>query len=317
MPGFYSVLGDLSVPLSQSFLIHHQTTHDQWLSTIGHDGCFILAEAAINDSVPWLAEKLSGKNELARLYWNKVGATHASISPYIIPVNPNNWEPVKEHILTRDGWGIGVRLSWRYCYRSEEIQLQVLSQHLRSWLLVTTPEQDDVTLRLADWLVIRPLLEASTHPEASALFGPVAEFWHLAPDGSAERLELTHHTEHPSNITQPRTLSPLQWQAILTPSLLNTLQRYMAHLRQHHPRWHDADNNELQQFTEQHYQQALESGFRHDRDIVRYLALASELHPDFIGDAWAQAIMRDAEYTPAGSRMDRLYSTAVEMMDNA
>ena len=301
----------------QPFLLHHQTTHTQWHQTLAEGGFFILAEAAINDAVPWQAERHSGKNKLTCLYWDKVGQIHASISPHIIPVNQENWEQVKEHVLTRNGWGVGIRLSWKHYSRSEETQLQKLSQHLRSWLLVTTPEQDDVTLRLADWQVVRPLLEAGTHPEATAFFGPVAEFWHLAPDGSAERLELTHHTEHPPNITQPRTLSPLQWQAILTPSLLNTLQRYMAHLRQHHPRWHDADNNELQLFTEQHYQQALESGFRHDRDIVRYLALASELHPDFIGDAWAQAIMRDAEYTPAGSRMDRLYSTAVGMMDNA
>ena len=305
------------MPISSVFFINHRISHIQWQGILAEGGCFILAETAINDSVPWLAEKLSGKNERTRLYWDKVGKIHASISPYIIPVNWDNWESMKEHILTFDGWGIGVRLSWKHRSRSEEIQLQVLSQHLRSWLLVSTPDQEDVTLRLADWQVIRPLLEASTHPETTAFFGPVAEFWHLAPDGSAERLELTHPSEHPLNITQPRTLSPLQWQAILTPSLLNTLQRYMAHLRQHHPRWHEAENNELQQFTEQHYQQALEYGFRHDRDIVRYLALASELHLDFISDDWAQAIMRDAEYTPAGSRMDRLYSKAVEMMDNA
>lgn len=305
------------MPLSRSFLINEQTTHDQWLSTIGQGGCFILAESAINDAVPWLAERHSGNNELRRLYWERPGEIHASISPYIIPVNSDNWEHVKEHILTRDGWGIGIRLSWLDRTQSHEIQLQLLAQHLRSWLLVTTPEQDDVTLRLADWQVVRPLLEVSTHSEATAFFGPVAEFWHLAPDGTAERLELIHPGEHPINTTQPRILSPVQWQTILAPSLLNTLQRYMTHLRQHHTRWHDTENDELHQFTEQHYHQALESGFRHDRDIVRYLALASELHPGFIGEVWAQAIMRDAEYTPAGSRMDRLYRKAVEMMDNA
>ncbi|WP_164095589.1 DUF4123 domain-containing protein [Serratia marcescens] len=299
------------------YLLHHQTTHTQWHQTLAEGGCFILAESAINDAVPWQAERHSGNNELTRLYRDKAGAIHASISPYIIPVNRGNWEQVKEHILTDDSWGIGIQLSWLDRTQPNETQLQLLSQHLRSWLLVITPEQEDVTLRLADWLVVRPLLEASTHPEATAFFGPVAEFWHLAPDGSAEWLELPHHSEHSLNITQPRILSPLQWQAILTPSLLNTLQRYMTHLRQHHPRWHDTENTELHQFTEQHYQQALEYGFRHDRDIVRYLALASELHPGFIGEAWAQAIMRDAEYTPAGSRMDRLYRKAVEMMDNA
>ena len=299
------------------YLLHHQTTHTQWYQTLAEGGCFILAEAAINDAVPWQAERHSGKNELTRLYWDKAGKIHASISPYIIPVNQDSWEQIEEHILTDDSWGIGIRLSWLDRIPGHETQLQVLLQHLRSWLLVTTPEQDDVTLRLADWQVVRPLLEASTHPEATAFFGPIAEFWHLAPDGSAEKLELAHECDFAVNTTQPRTLSPLQWQAILTPSLLNTLQRYMAHLRQHHPRWPDAENNELQQFTEQHYRQALEHGFRHDRDIVRYLALASELHPGFIDDAWAQAIMRDAEYTPAGSRMDRLYRKAVEMMDNA
>ncbi|MEI9745570.1 DUF4123 domain-containing protein [Enterobacter ludwigii] len=305
------------MPLSRSFLINEQTTHDQWLSTIGQGGCFILAESAINDAVPWQAERHSGNNELTRLYWDKTGAIHASISPYIIPVNQGNWESVKEHILTRDGWGVGVRLSWKHSSRSEDTQLLKLSQHLRSWLLVTTPEQDDVTLRLADWQVVRPLLEVSTHSEAAAFFGPVAEFWHLAPDGSAERLELIHPGEHPINTTQPRILSPLQWQAILAPSLLNTLQRYMTHLREHHTRWHDTENDELHQFTEQHYHQALEHGFRNDRDIVRYMALASELPPGFIGDTWAQTIMNEPEYTRSGSRMDRLYSKAVEMMDDA
>ncbi|MCU6243901.1 DUF4123 domain-containing protein [Enterobacter asburiae] len=280
-------------------------------------GCFILAESAINDAVPWLAENHSGKNEQARLYWERPGEIHASISPYIIPVNSNNWEQVKEYILTSDGWGVGVRLSWKHSSRSEEKQLQALSRHLRSWLLVTTPEQDDVTLRLADWQIIRPMLEASTHPEATAFFGPVAEFWHLAPDGQAEMLTLAHQGDHSPDTQRPRTLSQLQWQAILTPSLLNTLQRYMTHLRQHHPCWHDAENDELYSFTELHYQQALEHGFCNDRDIVRYLALASELHPDFMGEAWAKAIMNEPEYTRSGSRMDRLYSQAVEMMDEA
>lgn len=305
------------MPLLQPFLLHHQTTHAQWHQALAEGGCFILAESAINDAVPGLAENHSGRNEQTRLYWERSGEIHASISPYILPVNSKNWEQVKEYILTSYGWGVGVRLSWKHSSRGEEKQLQVLSRHLRSWLLVTTSEQDDVTLRLADWQVVRPLLEASTHSEATAFFGPVAEFWNLAPDDSAEMLTLAYQGEHGSSIQRPRTLSALQWQAILAPSLLNTLQRYMTHLRQHHPRWHDAENDELYPFTEQHYQQAQAHGFRNDRDIVRYLALVSELHPGFIGDAWAQTIMNEPEYTRSGSRMDRLYSKAVEMMDDA
>ena len=305
------------MPHSLPFLLHNKNTHEQWRKTIAKGGCFILAESAINDAVPWQAESHSKNNDLAHLYWDKVGDIHASISPYIIPVNQDNWEQVKEHILTNDHWGIGIRLSWLDRIQSSDTQLQVLSQHLRSWLLVTTPEQEDVTLRLADWQVVRPLLEASTHPEATAFFGPVAEFWHLAPDGQAEMLTLAHQGDHSSDTQRPRTLSQLQWQAILTPSLLNTLQRYMTHLRQHHPCWHDAENNELYPFTELHYQQALKHGFCNDRDIVRYLALASELHPDFMGETWAKAIMNEPEYTRSGSRMDRLYSKAVEMMDDA
>ncbi|MGK2890063.1 DUF4123 domain-containing protein [Klebsiella michiganensis] len=305
------------MPRSQPFLLHNKITHDQWLNTIAEGGCFILAESAINDAVLWQAELHSRDNELVRLYWDKVGTIHASISPYIIPVNQENWEQVKEYVLTDDCWGIGIRLSWLDRTQSDGTQLQLLAQHLRTWLLVTTPDHEDVTLRLANWQVIRPLLEASTHSEASALFGPVAEFWNLAPDDSAEMLTLAYQGDHGASIQRPRTLSTLQWQAILAPSLLNTLQRYMTHLRQHHPRWHDAENDELYPFTEQHYQQAQAHGFRNDRDIVRYLALASELHPGFIGDAWAQTIMNEPEYTRSGSRMDRLYSKAVEMMDDA
>ncbi|WP_254901540.1 hypothetical protein [Lonsdalea britannica] len=97
-------------------------------------------------------------------------------------------------------------------------------------------------------------------------------------------LTLTHRESHDIPNTSPRQLSDAQWQALLGPSTQNALETYMTHLRTYHPRWQSEGDDVLLAFTQEQVKQAELQGFNNDRDIVRYLALATELSPDFIGE---------------------------------
>ncbi|WP_226068312.1 DUF4123 domain-containing protein [Dickeya zeae] len=303
--------------LSHSFLTLQPETEADWLARLNAGGCFVLAEAALNDAVPWLAERWGGSLEQTRLYWGEAGRVHASVSPYCIPVHPTNWAQVREHVLTQEGWGIGVQLAWFMQAYSPLDQLRELVKHLRQWSLVATQEGDSAILRVSDWQVVQPLLFASTVEEATALYGPIATFCALAPDGSLQTLSLTERVAHHLPETLPRALSEAQWQALLAPSLRNTLEGYMAHLRTHHAHWQESDDDSLLNFTHQQTEQARIQGFNNDRDIVRYLALATELKPDFIQQPWAQTILSQPEYIGAQNRMDRLYQAAIDQLDDA
>ncbi|WP_033577881.1 DUF4123 domain-containing protein [Dickeya chrysanthemi] len=303
--------------LSHAFLMQQPETEADWQERLNAGGCFVIAEAALNDAVPWLAERWGGSLEQTRLYWGEAGQVHASVSPYCIPVHAANWPQVREHLLTQEGWGIGVQLAWFMQAYSPLDQLRDLVKHLRQWSLVATQEGDSAILRVSDWQVIQPLLSASTVQEATALYGPIATFCDLSPDGSLQSLSLTERVAHNLPDTLPRTLSDAQWQVLLAPALRQMLERYMAHLRTHHARWRESDDDSLLDFTRQQTEQARIQGFNNDRDIVRYLALATELTPTFIQQPWAQAILAQPEYIGAQNRMDRLYQAAIDQLDDA
>lgn len=303
--------------LSQTFLQLKPETEADWQSKLAEGGCFVVAEAAINDAVPWLAERWGGSLEQTRLYWGESGRIHASISPYCIPANPANWPQLREHLLTQEGWGIGIQLEWFMRTLSPLDQLLDLVKHLRQWSLVETQDGEHAILRISDWQVITPLLAASTVNEATSFYGPVATFWQLGCQGNADSLALTQREYVAQPLVMPRQLSDPQWQAILAPSDNRVLVRYSEHLRQYHPRWREADDAALTEFIVQQRAQAQQHGFNNDRDIVRYLALATELEPEFIASDWAQPILQQADYIGTESRMDRLYRRAIEQLDKA
>ncbi|RNM21689.1 DUF4123 domain-containing protein [Dickeya undicola] len=303
--------------LSQSFLSLQPETEAAWQARLAAGGCFVVAEASLNDAVPWLAERWGGSLEQTRLYWGDAGRVHASVSPYCIPVHAANWPQVREHLVTQPGWGVGIQLDWFMQAYSPLDQLLELVKHLRQWSLVATQEGGSAILRISDWAVLTPLLAASSVPEATALCGPIATFCDIAPDGSGQSLTLTERTAHNLPDTLPRTLSDVQWQALLAPALRQTLDVYMAHLRAHHARWQASKDDDLLAFTRQQTEQARIQGFNNDRDIVRYLALATELTPAFIQQPWAQDILAQPEYIGEQNRMDRLYQAAIAQLDDA
>ncbi|WP_024549781.1 DUF4123 domain-containing protein [Siccibacter turicensis] len=301
---------------SHAFLLHSISTQAQWQEKLAQGGCFVIAEAATNSAVPGVAERWGGSLEHTRLYWGETGRVHASISPYCFPVNPENWDAVREQLLTQYGWGIGIQLDWFMRAMPAQEQLKALQKHLREWNTVVTPAGEEAILRIGDWRVVKPLLEASTVQEASAFYGPIGTFWQLTPEGSAESLTLTRR-EKVAVAAPPRTLSDAQWLALLGPSELDVFQRYIAHLREYHGRWRDADDDAVLAFTQQQSEAAQLRGFNSERDIVRYLALATELEPAFIDADWAQVILGQPEYIGTQNRMDRLFEKAIQHLENA
>lgn len=302
--------------LSQSFLIAGADREDGWKQRLAEGGCFVLAEAASNDAVPWLAERWGGELEQTRIYWGEAGRVHASISPYCFPVTVENWPQVSEHLQKQESWGVGIQLEEFMRAQSPADQLKTLMKHLRQWSLVTTPEGETAILRISDWLVLSRLLGASTAAEATALFGPITSFTYLPTGGKAQCATLAWR-ESPAATVLPRQLSEQQWRAILGPSLRRAYERYMAHLREYHSRWRGSDDETLLAFVVQEQKQAVRYGFNNDRDIVRYLALATEMEPAFIDSVWAQQILREADYIGTLSRMDRLYRKAIEQLEDA
>lgn len=302
--------------VSQPFLAWKSEDEAAWRTRIAQGGCFIVAEAALNDAVPWLAERWGGSLEQTRLYWGDAGRVHASASPYCIPVHVANWPQVREYIVTQDGWGMGMQLAWFMQAYSPLDQLTEVMKHLRNWSLVALPSGENAILRISDWQVVSQLLSASNAQEACALYGPIDSFCDLSPDGTVQTLNLITREPHVIPEILPRQLSDAQWQAIISPSEQQVLERYMTHLKSHHPRWRNVDDASLLAFTRQQSEQARLNGFNNDRDIVRWLALATELEPDFILQPWAQQILAQAENIGTQNRMDRLYSAALEHQDN-
>ncbi|MDX6917666.1 DUF4123 domain-containing protein [Pectobacterium carotovorum] len=303
--------------VSQPFLELLPEDDAAWQTRIAQGGCFVIAEASMNDAVPWLAERWGGSLEQTRLYWGETGRVHASVSPYCIPLNVANWPQVKEHLVTQPGWGMGLQLAWFMQAYSPLDQLLEVTKHLRQWSLVASPSGENAILRVGDWQVVNQLLSASSAQEACALYGPIASFCDISPDGVVRALNLTAREPHSIPDILPRQLSAEQWQAIMVPYGHQNLARYMEHLRAYHADWQNAPDDELRAFTHQQAEQAKSNGFNNDRDIVRWLALATELSPEFIHQPWAKNILIQPEYIGTQSRMDRLYQAAIDHLDEA
>lgn len=301
--------------VSPSFLALVEEDDAAWQARLDQGGCFVVAEASLNDAVPWLAERWGGNLEQTRLYWGEAGRVHARISPYCIPVHRANWAQVREHLLIQDGWGMGLQLAWFMRAYAPRDQLMAVVKHLRQWSLVSSPSGESAILRIGDWQVINPLLSASTAQEACALYGPVDSYCDITPTGHIKALTLRAREPHPIPEHLPRTLSVAQWQALLAPAQQQELTRYMTHLRTYHTRWRDAPEDALLAFTRQQTEQAQNNGFNNDRDIVRWLALATELGPDFPQQRWAQTLLSQPENIGVKSRMDRLYQAAIDQLD--
>lgn len=303
--------------VSPTFLTLAEEDDAAWQRRQAQGGCFVIAEAALNDAVPWLAERWGGSLEQTRLYWGATGREHASISPYCIPVHSANWAQIREYLLIQDGWGMGVQLTESMCASAQRDCMMALMKHLRHWSLVASPSGESAILRISDWQVVRQLLSASTAQEANAIYGPIASYCNISSGGNVQLLSLTVREPHQIPDILPRQLSHAQWEALMDPARRQVLARYMAHLRTYHASWRHAPEESLLEFTRQQAEQAQRNGFNNDRDIVRWLALATELGPDFFQQSWAQTILAQPENIGMKGRMDRLYQAAIDQLDEA
>lgn len=298
---------------SSSIITRQPESPEVWHARLQQGGCFIVAEAAMNDKVPWLAGRYGGNKQQSCLFWGKFLRQHASAAPYCIPLTAENWSVVSEQIITVPEWGIAIQLEYSLTEVNTAQQLVELVHHLRNCTMVQQPDGEPFILRFTDWRVLIPLLEASSDEEICALYGPVQRFFNIAPEGGIQSVTLTRRTPAGGPV-QPFRLTERQWQAISARELTGLQARFVAHLRKYHACWQQADDKEMLLFIDQHCSQARQYGFTSELDQMRWLALASELAEDFIHSAWAQAVLAEPQQKGTSGRMDRLYEQAVRQM---
>ncbi|EIS3742085.1 DUF4123 domain-containing protein [Aeromonas hydrophila] len=289
---------------------------DEWLQLLDGQGLFMFAEAAINEAVPGLAEKWGGSLEQTRLYWGETGKLHSTISPYLIPVHRQNWPELQRLVIHQPGWGLMFQLDWFMLAYTPLQQLQALLAHLRQWSWIDTPEHETAILRLSDWLVVKPLLMASSPAEATALFGPVAKIIDVSSEGGCDYLQLIERVEHDLAGRVPQQLSPAQWTALNSLSDSVAHDEYVAHIQAHHPVVKGWQSEQLFSFVKEGEREALSHGFKNQQDVIRFLSLKLEMPAGFMALPWAKKIMAEpAELTGQQSRMDRLFEQALCELD--
>lgn len=289
---------------------------DEWLQLLDGQGLFMFAEAAINEAVPGLAEKWGGSLEQTRLYWGETGKLHSTISPYLIPVHRQNWPELQRLVIHQPGWGLMFQLDWFMLAYTPLQQLQALLAHLRQWSWIDTPEHETAILRLSDWLVVKPLLMASSPAEATALFGPVAKIIDVSSEGGCDYLQLIERVEHDLAGRVPQQLSPAQWTALNSLSESVARDEYVAHIQAHHPVVKGWQSEQLFSFVKEGEREALSHGFKNQQDVIRFLSLKLEMPVGFMALPWAKKIMAEpAELIGQQNRMDRLFEQALCELD--
>lgn len=289
---------------------------DDWQRLLDGQGLFMFAEAAINEAVPSLAEKWGGSLEQTRLYWGETGKLHSTISPYLIPVHRQNWPELQRLVTHQPGWGLMFQLDWFMLAYTPLQQLQALLAHLRQWSWIDTPEHETAILRLSDWQVVKPLLMASSPAEATALFGPIAKFIDVLPEGCCEYLQLIERVEHDLAGRAPQQLSPTQWTALNSLSDRVAHDEYVAHIQAHHQVVKGWQPEQLFSFVKEGEREAISNGFKNQQDVIRFLSLKLEMPAGFMALPWAKKIMAEpAELIGQQNRMDRLFEQALHELD--
>ncbi len=285
-----------------------------WLSSIAEGGCFILAESAINDEVPSLAESINGFSlDYCRLYWDETGRIHASISPYLIHVTEDNWPRLKDKICQQSNWGIGIQLEWYMNAYTPAQQLTELLSHLREWTWLEAENGESRLLRLSDWSVLSTLMEASTDSEVSAIFGPIAKF--VSVEGERVNL-MTRSIKEKSDITPrtPQVLSEHQWQALNLMEESDQHLAYKEHLKEHHKETLNWSDEYFDNFVSQQTRSANEQGFTNRQDTVKFLSLSLIFGDTFVTQEWAGKVLK-AKQEGTKTKMEKLYQAALDELD--
>ncbi|ACA86786.1 DUF4123 domain-containing protein [Shewanella woodyi] len=287
---------------------------EMWLSTIAEGGCFILAESAINDEVPSLAENINGFSlEYSRLYWDETGRIHASISPYLINVTEDNWPMLKEKVCHQAHWGVGIQLEWYMNAYTPAQQLTELLSHLREWTWLESQNGESRLLRLSDWKVLSTLMQASSNDEVSAIFGPIAQFVSLEGETLSA---MTRLVKQKSEIPQrtPQQLSEQQWHALEHMEQGDQFAAYKDHLKTHHKETLSWPKERLHSFVEQQTKVANDQGFSNRQDTVKFLSLSLIFGQTFVSQEWAKKVLK-AKQEGTKTKMEKLYQAALNELD--
>jgi hypothetical protein len=285
-----------------------------WLNSIAEGGCFILAESAVNDDVPSLAESFNGFSlEYSRLYWGETGRIHSSISPYLIHVTEDNWPILKEKICQEFNWGIGIQLEWYMNANTPPQQLTELLSHLREWTWLETESGEPRLLRISDWKVLSTLMEASTDNEVSAIFGPIAKF--ISVEGE-NLISMTRSIKQKYDIAHrsPQSLSEHQWLALNNMEHSEQHLAYKAHLKEHHSETSTWTDERLNNFINDQTNSASEQGFTHRQDTVKFLSLSLIFGQTFVTQEWATTILKTKQ-EGTKTKMEKLYQAALNELD--
>ncbi|MEF1285898.1 DUF4123 domain-containing protein [Vibrio sp. M250220] len=301
-------------------LLYNKVALVDWQKMTQDTPVYLLAESAINPLVRTLADdalkhNLSADEENA-LYWGEMGKVHASISPYLLKLE--GWSDFEKNIAFQPHWGILLipreealtrNNSWFY-----------LLHHLREWTLIEpdqgSHEQGAMLLRLSDWEVLQVLLNASNPSELTSLFGPFETFayWHK-DQTHVQQISLNTRQQSTLPHRSPQRLSEKQHSALKAFAHRHQHKKYADHLRQHHSDVENWSDNELSTFLLRNIDTANRLQFTNEKDVIRYLSLATVLGEQFIETSWAQQPLNAPSVMGTLSRMDKLYQCAIEQLD--
>jgi hypothetical protein len=106
------------------------------------------------------------------LYQGNAAEDFYAIAPYIVQADEALLHWISENVFMNP-WGILL---------SSAEPIQVVRRHLRKFLLVKSPEGQELYFRFYDPRVIAPFLDSCTTEEALAFFGPIKSIF--VPDAS-------------------------------------------------------------------------------------------------------------------------------------
>lgn len=301
-------------------LIFDKVPLAQWQENAQDKPIFVLAESVINPQIRTLADKAvnASPSEYQEncLYWGEMGKVHASISPYLLKLD--SWEDFEETIAFQPNWGIILTLSEDKA--KYENPLFYLLNHIREWTLIEplkdSVDQGPMLLRLSDWDVLQVLLNASNNVELTSLFGPIEAFayWHKDQD-DVQQIRLKAKAQQTLAHRSPQLISEAQNSALRAFAHRHQHKKYSDHLKKHHGEVKNWSDEDLSTFLLCNIDTANQLKFNTEKDVVRYLSLATIFGEHFVETPWAKQQLKKPAAMGTQSRMDMLYQRALEELD--
>ncbi|ASA55376.1 DUF4123 domain-containing protein [Vibrio gazogenes] len=287
---------------------------DAWQMMLEAPGWFVVAEAAINPAIRELAEQNEQTDQ--RVYWDEMGNIHASISPYVMPLQ--SWDWFKEQIAIQPHWGIALQLDARFHQLPMTRQTELVLRYFRAWTMVETPtqEQEQLLLRLSDWDVFGVLWQASDPVYQKHIQGPLQQVVYWEPEQpEAKVLCFQPPMLDKTTLPLPIRLTDAQYQALNIWGNRQIYRQYQDHLQAHHSETQSWDQAQFDAYLHQHVTQANQLGFQQPNDVVRYLSLTVVFGKQFTTQPWAKQVLQSPDYQGTQSRMDRLFERGLDELD--